>query len=123
MGELGFAEGMMIGIAKRATGRVGNGVMVFDWDRAAQIIRDQKPSHVEAGLSGDWDYTGGPIYANGAIVPKNSTYTFLSSFWATPQIEIDGNRIDCFVMQGDDCQWGSYTYWPESARSILAANS
>ena len=40
----------------------GRDVMVFDWHKAAEIIRDKKPSEAEAGLSQDWEWTGGVIY-------------------------------------------------------------
>lgn len=118
MGEYGFVEGMMIGMAKKDEPGEKR-TMVFDWDKAAQLIRDRAPGEVEAGLQGDWDYTGGAIYRDGAPVPKEQTYTYLASFWAMPQIEIDGERIDCFVMQDEVCGWDSGTYWPESALTIL----
>lgn len=47
---------MMRGQAARMAGAAH---MVFDWDKAARIIRERKPSTAAAGLSGDWEYTGG----------------------------------------------------------------
>lgn len=64
--------------------------MVFDWHKAAKLIKQMKPNIASAGLAGDWEYTGGEIYKNGRPVPKNETYTYLSSNWATPEINIDG---------------------------------
>jgi hypothetical protein len=100
----------------------GKTQMVFDWDKAAQIIRDRKPEEAYAGLSGDWEWTGGVIYNDGKPVPQEDTYVYLSSTWATPQLEIDDEVIDCFVMKTQDVDWDSDTYWPESALAILNAS-
>lgn len=91
-------------------------LMVFDWKLAAEIIRDEKPDCVEAGLSGDWGYTGGVIYQDGEVV--ESAYTYLSSTWARPQILIDGDYRDCYVMQSET-DWDSDTKWPDEAKQIL----
>ncbi len=40
---------------------------VFDWKKAAEIIRDEKPNRASAGLAGDWEYTGGDIYRDGKM--------------------------------------------------------
>ena len=94
-------------------------MMVFDWNRAAQIIKERNATNASAGLSSDWEWTGGAIFRDGEIVPKEDTYTYLASTWATPELEVDGDLIDCFIMQDEMPEWGSGTYWPESARSIL----
>jgi hypothetical protein len=92
---------------------------VFDWDKAAKIIRERKPNWANAGLHGDWEYTGGPIWANGAIVPEEDTYTYLSSTWATPELEIDGVFTDCWTYTNE---WDAGTYWPDSARQIIGGS-
>ncbi len=104
-----------IGAANR-----GREAMVFDWNRAAQIIRERNAKEASAGLAGDWEWTGVTIFANGAPVPAEDTYCYLSSTWATPQLEVDGETIDCYLMQSDAPDWDSGTYWPESARAALA---
>jgi len=93
---------------------------VFDWVRAATLIAERKPVTASAGLGGDWEWTGGCIYRNDAPVPQDDTYTFLLSSWATPELEIDGETIDCWLYD-HECGWDSDTYWPESAREILRA--
>lgn len=90
--------------------------MVFDWDTAAKLIAEHKPRYAAAGLRGDWEYTGGMIYKGGKVVED---YTFLSSTWAVPELEMDGERIPCFVME-TQTDWDEHTKWPESAREILA---
>jgi hypothetical protein len=85
----------------------------FDWDRAAQLIRDKKPKIAEAGLAGDWSYTGGVIY-NGA--PVYDEYTYLSSMWAIPTLIMDDEEIPCWSIE---CEWNENTKWPESAIKIL----
>ena len=93
---------------------------VFDWEKAAKLIRDRKPKLVEAGLEDDWDYTGGKIYENGDIVPKDKTYTYLASVWCIPKIIIDDEELDCFVvLESENSKWNSGTYWPEEALEIL----
>ena len=92
----------------------GNG-KVFDWDKAAKIIKERKPETASAGLAEDWFWTGGTIYKNGRPV-KSATY--LASSWATPVLLIDGEEIDCYQpkwYQG----WDEDTKWPESALKIL----
>lgn len=90
--------------------------MVFDWIKAAQIIRDEKPSHVGAGLAGDWEWTGGTIWSDGEV--DEESYTYLASTWATPQIKVDGVLRPCFVM-ADETTWNSDTKWPDEALAIL----
>ena len=95
-------------------------LMVFDWDAAAKLIKDRNPDTVSAGLSGDWEWTGGQIYnSTNGPVKKEDTYTYLASTWAIPEIEIDGETIDCFKMQDETDGWSAETYWPDSALSIL----
>lgn len=100
----------------------GKPVMVFDWHKAARLIVERKPTRARAGLSGDWEWTGGDIYAEGRPVPVGDTYTYLASTWATPELEIDGDTVDCFVMKDDSPGWDSGTYWPESALAILTGS-
>jgi hypothetical protein len=97
----------------------GKESMVFDWIKAATIIKKRKPKNASAGLSGDWEWTGGEIFKNGKPVPQEDTDTFLSSTWATPELEIDGEIIECYKMQNEVPDWDSGTYWPEKALKIL----
>jgi len=92
-------------------------MMIFDWDKAAQLILERKPKTASAGLSGDWEWTGGEIYRSGEIV--DDEYTYLGSTWATPMLEMDGDEVECYQMQSDDLKWDEKTKWPDSARKIL----
>lgn len=119
--SLGFAEGMFVGLARsQAAAQRGEKGKVFDWDKAAQRIVEEKAVDASAGLAGDWDYTGGPIWRSGAPVPQNETYTYLASLWATPELEIDGNVEECWIA-ADETEWDSGTYWPDSALAIIEA--
>jgi len=93
---------------------------VFDWDRAARLIRERGATNAAAGLNGDWEYTGGRILRDGKPISRDDTYTYLSSNWATPELEIDGEVVECYRMQSEVPDWDSGTYWPESALAILA---
>ena len=102
----------MMGEANR-----GKEQMVFDWDKAAELIRKTRPNIAGAGLRSDWEYTGGTIYEDGEIV-RNS-YTYLSSTWAVPELDMDGVKVECYRMQSEVPKWGHGTKWPESAVKIL----
>ncbi len=97
----------------------GKEEMVFDWEKAARLIRDKKPSVVRAGLAMDWEYTGGDIYRDGGPVSKDDTYVFLAGTWAVPEIEIDGEISQCYRMKSETPGWDSDTYWPDEAASII----
>ena len=94
----------------------GKELMVFDWEKAAKIIKESGAKNASAGLSGDWKWTGGEILEDGHI-PTDS-YTYLASTWATPELEINGKTIDCYRMQSETDGWDAHTFWPESAKAI-----
>ena len=99
----------------------GKPLMVFDWEKAATIILEQTPTTARAGLSGDWEYTGGDIWLDGRPVPADETYVFLASTWAAPELDIDGVVMECWRYQKDTPSWGSVTYWPPEAVAIIEA--
>lgn len=92
-------------------------VMVFDWDKAAEIIKKRKPTYAAAGLRQDWENTGGLIYKQGQ--PIFDKYTYLASTWAFPELEIDGETIACYRIMNDFSDWNAKTKWPKSALTIL----
>jgi hypothetical protein len=104
-----------IGLATQAIAS-GARSRVFDWDKAAALIREHKPKLAGAGLSSDWEWTGGDIYRDGQ--PVTDSYTYLSSRWATPELELDGVSFDCWKFR-DETEWDSDTKWPASALAIL----
>ena len=103
-----------MGVANR-----GNTKRVFDWDKAARLIKERKPKCAAAGLGGDWEWTGGDIYKNGEIVTDD--YTYLSSTWAIPELDLDGEIIPCWIWE-TETEWNSGTKWPKSAKNILFNN-
>lgn len=120
--ELGFAEGFL-GI--RAMASKGNRYKVFDWDKAANIIKDKLKNHpdlkAEAGLQGDWAFTGGVIFCDGK--PTDSSYTYLGSVWATPSLilswdEIEQEEVECFSF-GDECRFDENSKWDDDSLKIL----
>lgn len=102
----------------RAQAAQGSPVRVFDWVKAARLIRERKPNFARAGLRADWEYTGGPIYANGAPVPQDETYTYLASLWAIPELDLDGDIVECWVW-AEGSGWDASTYWPDAALTEL----
>ena len=94
----------------------GKEMMVFDWEKAANLINSNRDSHISAGLCGDWEYTGGTIWMNRK--PHNGG-PYLASTWATPEICIDGETYDCYKMENEVPEWGSDTFFPKVACDIL----
>lgn len=97
---------------------------VFDWNKAAQIIKDRNVYSAAAGLDEDWGCTGGSIWYDGKPVAENNTYTFLASSWATPVLvlysEEDAEYIECWKYAVETPEWTAKTYWPESALAIIS---
>lgn len=122
--ELSFADGFNPNGQGVINIGLGKPQMAFDWDKAANIIKEKLIEHpdlkAEAGLQGDWDYTGGVIFENGK--PSNQEYTFLSSNWATPTLilEWDGEEqeeIECSILANE--RFNSGTKWDEISLNIL----
>lgn len=95
--------------------------MVFDWHKAARIIKDRPNETASAGLRGDWEYTGGVIWCDGQPCFDNQDWIFLSSTWAIPELAIGNDVYPCFVFTEDFPQWHAHTFWPSSAREIIGA--
>lgn len=104
---------MAMGIANR-----DKEMMVFDWDKAARLILQHQPKEAEAGLRGDWAWTGGTIYENGQL--DKDSYTYLSSTWAMPILRLDNVDYECYIMESQT-EWGHDTKWPQSALNIMGA--
>lgn len=93
-------------------------VRVFDWNKAAEIIKKEKPKHVDAFLGTDEAYTGGCIYHEKPILEQNGTY--LASRWAIPMLRLDDkDPYECWCWQKEQPEWDADTLWPESALKIL----
>jgi hypothetical protein len=104
----------------------GNQLKVFDWNKAAEIIRNSGTNHASAGLSGDWEWTGGMIFTDGKPVDPGDTYVYLASTWATPELNTGDGEEPCYIMEDEARErWGdvefSSLYWPDSALKILNA--
>jgi hypothetical protein len=117
-----FIGGMFASEGQKAK-EAGNLQMAFDWDKAAEIIKSRINDHpdltAEAGLQGDWDYTGGCIFAAG--YPTNDDYTYLSSNWAEPTLILswDGEEqeeIPCFSTKS---RFTSDSKWDDESLQIL----
>jgi len=90
--------------------------MVFDWNKAARLIKESQPKEAWAGLKNDWEWTGGIIYCDGK--PVTDSYTYLASTHAMPEIEMDGVICDCYLSI-NETEWDSKTKWPVTALDIL----
>jgi len=124
--DLTFAEGFLGVQAKEAT-KQGRSMMAFDWDKAAEIIKnafiEHKDLEAEAGLQGDWGPTSGEIFSDGK--PIDEDYTYLTSNWAVPTLILswDGTEqeeIACFTMESN--RFNSSSKWDEESLKILGIN-
>lgn len=116
--ETDFVEGMISGRALSDKAKyAGRKPKAFNWDKAAQLIKEHKPKVAMAGLAEDWNNTSGVIWRGGQIVTDD--YTFLFSYWATPLLDMDGEEFDCFDIV--DEKTSSDQKWPESAKAIVTA--
>ena len=103
-------------LAQTATVK-GNRHRVFDWVKAANLLKELKPESANAGLQSDMEWTGGTIWADGK--PVLDGYTYLASNWATPILEIDNlDEIECWSYM-DDCSYKENTKWPQEALDII----
>ena len=105
-------QAMMMGLLNK-----GKEQKVFDWDKAASIIKERQPEQAVAGLKEDMVYTAGVIWEHGHIV--TDSYTYLASTWSTPVLVIDDcDIIPCYLMKSETT-YTSGTVWPESALAII----
>jgi hypothetical protein len=96
---------------------------VFDWIKAATLIRSTRPRIAEAGLSGNWGVTCTTICRRGEIERNHDGH--LASHWATPTILLIDDHghqtwIDCYVMSSET-EWNESTRWPAEALAELHA--
>ncbi len=95
----------------------------FDWIKAGEIINERLKNYpnltAEAGLQGDWDYTGGTIFAKGK--PVTDSYTYLCSNWATPMLmlSLDGYQNEEIECYRTDDKYNSDSKWDEESLTVL----
>lgn len=123
--NLTFAEGFL-GVNSKIAAEKRNILKAFDWDKAAEIIKKKLTEYpdlkAEAGLQGDWSYTGGTIFKSGK--PTNEDYTYLCSNWAAPTLILEYNgqeeEIECYIEKND--RFNSATKWDQTSLNILGIN-
>lgn len=121
--KLTFAEGFL-GIQAEDARKNGNKMKTFDWDKAAQIIKEKLKTDnnliAEAGLEGNWGHTGGIIFENGK--PDSDNYTYLSSNWAIPTLIINNEEeIPCYT-EDEDSRFDLGSKWDDISLNILHNN-
>ena len=122
--ELSFIDGFFSDRGRVAK-KENKPFMVFDWDKAASIIKDRlskQPDLVaEAGLQRDWDCTGGIIFEKGK--PVSDSYTYLCSNWAVPTLILswggdEQEAVACWLKESD-CRFNEESKWDDNSLSIL----
>ena len=85
-----------------AAKRSGARHKVFDWHKAARLIREGKAVTAKAGLASDMEWTSGSILTDGKPTPKDDTYVYLASYWATPVLVLDdGDEVECWTWEDE----------------------
>jgi hypothetical protein len=92
----------------------GKIMRVFDWDKAALLMKEKNAVNAEAGLAGDWPYTSGKILVDGK---PTKGYAYLASTWAVPTLIVDDEEVACWIYE-TETDWDSGTSWPQSALDI-----
>lgn len=75
-------------------------LLIFDWDKAVQLIKKNNIKNAKAGLKGDWLLTNGLILKNGKPVKE---YTYLSSPYCIPILrDLDSDKdYECFLPESE----------------------
>ena len=71
----------------------------MDWQKVQKIVYEHPNSVIYAGLQEDWNNTSGLIYAKGKYY-DGSVYG--CSVWATPIVDVDGEEIECYILERPD---------------------
>lgn len=73
----------------------------YDYNKAIKRIKETKPTEAYLGMLEDWGWTYKKVYENGKFLvdlkKKPLIHNISGSVWATPTLELDGNKEDCFV--------------------------
>ena len=96
----------------------GGVAKVFNWIKAANIIKENPEKTWYAGLLEDWYWTSDIIWKNGHTTDCDELYPY--SIWATPILMSTDNSefIECWV-PADEVDWDDDTKWPEEALNII----
>ena len=112
-----FAENLSLAIQNHD--KQGRDLMIFDWVKAAQRIKETGAKYASAGLQGDWSCTCDEIFIDGEPVLDADVWE--TSLWAVPSLKIKGEVEPCFRMASDTPGWQTEPNWPQEALDILNA--
>ena len=88
--------------------------MAFDWEKAARIIRQEKPFIAFAMLEDKWDKSRCKIYQGGFPVYEDDT---VHSPTLRPMLALDNHEpVPCFKMEYET---NGMNVWPKTALDIL----
>lgn len=105
-GYISFADGFL-GYEAVATKPIGN-IKYMDWKKVQKIVDEHPDSVIYAGLMEDWGCTSGLIYAKGKYYDG---YVYVSSLWATPIVDVDGEEIECWTYEKTEEDHRKPVWW------------
>jgi len=81
----------------------GDRMKMYDYNKAIKRIKEVKPREASLGMLEDWCYTAEVIYEKGKFVFDLSKKPMIAgirgSIWATPTLEMDGVKEECWVYE------------------------
>lgn len=95
---------------------------IFNWLKAAQLIKAKGCDSAIAFLQNDRYHTAGFIFLDGEIVSRSDSTAYLASEVDEPVIEIAGEVISCGIEESDSPGWSLETWWPDEAVEVLKLN-
>jgi hypothetical protein len=96
-------------------------IYIFDWNKAARILRERKPSMATAYIGGMREHTEVSIWVNhGPLLGCNAFLLSHDICGYQPRLDCGADyATDCAIKINDTDDWGPDTWWPESAIDIL----
>lgn len=82
-----------VGGGKTITVATNSQTKVFDIPKALTLFEKNKAMEMSMGMAEDWFFTGQQVKSKEDI----ENFPLMASRWATPVIEINGDREDCYI--------------------------
>lgn len=101
-------------------GKAMSDVYIFDWNKAATIIKANNPKKAYAYVGSLRKHTEVTIWQNDTIMPKTPSFLIsYDNFGGGIHLGCDGFATPCSVLLSNTDGWNRDTWWPASAVEIL----
>lgn len=98
-------------------------VRVFDWDRAAALIKATGARTALAGIDKDWVSSSDSIFEDGRARADSACQAWTENPAMSPCLVLDGKRISCYkeMWAGDISLADRKAIWPGRSAEALPA--